>query len=154
MSPPTAHNGSSGSGLEELLEELRRRKWVLHLFGGREAPEIYAAVHTWPTCADVIILRDEHRASAYRVPLFPGTDVFSPRVVTWQYHATPVWTLRAVLTLAEPGTPGAPLQALRPQPQCHIPPELRHDVTVRPTSTTPEPEREGGDGGGGPPACA
>ncbi|MEU8639717.1 hypothetical protein AB0C38_46630 [Amycolatopsis sp. NPDC048633] len=150
MSPPTAHSGSNGPGLEELLEELRRRKWVLHLFGGREAPEIYAAVHTWPTCADVIILRDEHRASAYRVPTFPGTDVFSPRVVTWQYHATPVWTLRAVLTLSEPGTPGAPLQALRPQPQCHIPPELRQVVTIRPTSTT-EPEE---DNGGGPPACA
>ncbi|WIY06888.1 hypothetical protein QRX60_24655 [Amycolatopsis mongoliensis] len=150
MSPPTAHSGSNGPGLEQLLEELRRRKWVLHLFGGREAPEIYAAVHTWPTCADVIILRDEHRASAYRVPTFPGTDVFSPRVVTWQYHATPVWTLRAVLTLAEPGTPGAPLQALRPQPGCHIPLELRRDVTIRPTSTT---EAEGDDGGG-PPACA
>ncbi|MEU5263659.1 hypothetical protein [Amycolatopsis sp. NPDC021455] len=152
MSPPTAHSGSSGQGLEELLEELRRRKWVLHLFGGREAPEIYAAVHRWPTCADVIILRDEHRASAYRVPTFPGTDVFSPRVVTWQYHATPVWTLRAVLTLAEPGTPGAPLQALRPQPDCHIPLELRQDVTIRPTSAAPEPDREGDDGG--PPACA
>src|SRR5205823_10006131 len=67
VSPPTSHSGSSGQGLEELLEELRRRKWVLHLFGGREAPEMYAAVKRWPTCADVIILRDEHRASAYRV---------------------------------------------------------------------------------------
>ncbi|SFW90686.1 hypothetical protein [Amycolatopsis australiensis] len=150
MSPPTAHDGSSGQVLEQLLEELRRRKWVLHLFGGREAPELYAAVHEWPTCADVIILRDEHRASAYRVPTFPGTDVFAPRVVTWQYHATPVWTLRAVLTLAEPGTPGAPLQALRPQPECHIPPGLRRDVTIRPTSTTEPAE----DDGGGPPACA
>jgi hypothetical protein len=150
VSPPTAHSGSSGPVLEELLEELRRRKWVLHLFGGREEPDVYAAVHRWPTCADVIVLRDEHRASAFRVPLFPGTDVFSPKVVTWQYHATPVWTLRAVLTLAEPGTPGAPLQALRPQPECHIPPELRQDVTIRPTSTTETTE----DDGGGPPACA
>lgn len=153
MSPPTAHSGSSGPVLEELLEELRRRKWVLHLFGGREAPEVYAAVHQWPTCADVIILRDEHQASAYRVPTFPGTDVFSPRVVTWQYHAAPVWTLRAVLTLAEPGTPGAPLQALRPQPQCRIPPDLRQDVTIRPPSAAPGAAEEG-NGGDGPPACA
>ena len=152
MSPPTSHSEPSGQALDELLEELRRRKWVLHLFGGREAPEIYAAVHRWPTCADVIILRDEHRASAYRVPTFPGMDVFSPGVVTWQYHATPVWTLRAVLTLAEPGTRGAPLQALRPQPDCHIPFGLRRDVTIRPTSIVPEPDRGGDDGG--PPACA
>lgn len=153
MSPPTAHSGSSGQGLEELLEELRRRNWVLHLFGGREAPEIYAAVHRWPTCADVIVLRDEQRASAFRVPTFPGTDVFGPRVVTWQYHATPVWTLRAVLTLAEPGTPGAPLQALRPQPGCHIPLELRQDVVIRPTGTGVDLTGKD-DGGDGPPACA
>ncbi|MEA5364624.1 hypothetical protein VA596_34190 [Amycolatopsis sp., V23-08] len=153
MSPPTSHTGSGGPDLEELLEELRRRKWVLHLFGGREAPEIYAAVFQWQTCADVVVIRDEHRASAYRVPTFPGTDVFSPRVVTWQYHATPVWTLRAALTLAEPGTPGAPLQALRPQPGCHIPMELRADVTIRPTGTGFDFDDEKGDDGG-PPACA
>ncbi|MEV6879803.1 hypothetical protein [Amycolatopsis sp. NPDC051128] len=153
MSPLTSHSDSDGPDLEELLDGLRHRKWVLQLFGGREAPEVYAAVHQWPTCADVIILRDEHRASAYRAPAFPGTDVFSPRVVTWQYHATPVWTLRAVLTLAEPGTPGAPLQALRPQPGCGIPPELRGDVTIRPTSTVAGTGQKRDDGGG-PPACA
>ena len=147
---PTTPRGFDGLGLEELLEELRRRKWVLHLFGGRTAPEIYAAVHQWETCADVVIIRDERRASAFRVPIFPGTDVFRPRVVTWQYHSNPVWTLRAALTLPPPGSPGAPLQALRPQPDCLIPEELRRDVTIRPTGPPP-PEK--GDGDDPPPAA-
>ena len=64
----TGQSGPNGNGLEELLEELRRRNWVLHLFGGREAPEIYAAVFRWPTCADVIILRDGHVAPVEDAP--------------------------------------------------------------------------------------
>ncbi|HKN51002.1 MAG TPA: hypothetical protein VJX66_00810 [Amycolatopsis sp.] len=133
--PPPASCDYGDLGLEELLNEVRRRKWVLHLFGGRESPEIYAAVFQWETCADVVILRDEDHATAFRVPTFPGTDVFDPGVVTWQYHATPVWTLRAVLALPAPGESGAPLQALRPQADCRIPIELRQGVTIRPTGT-------------------
>jgi hypothetical protein len=130
--PPPGDAEDTSPILEELLRELRRRKWVLHLFGRRTAPEIYAAAFQWETCADVVILRDQARASAYRAPTFPGTDVFCPTVVAWQYHASPVWTLRAALTLPAPGDPGAPLQALRPHPDCRIPLEQRTDVTIRP----------------------
>ena len=81
----------------------------------------------------MLILRGEHDASAYRMPTFPDTDHFAPTLVCWQYHATAMWTLRAVLTLEDPGDPGAPTAILRPAAGCFIPAEVRRPVTVRAT---------------------
>jgi hypothetical protein len=102
--------------VEELLNELRRRRWMLYVFGPKDGPDVVAAVFQWSTCADVVILRGEVDASAFRVPTFPDTDVFSPELVSWQYHAPAAWTLRAVLTTDPPGHPNAPLGVLRPAP--------------------------------------
>ncbi|WP_245976269.1 hypothetical protein [Amycolatopsis palatopharyngis] len=104
----------------ELLTELRSRKWVLYVFGPHDGPDLVAAVFQWPTCADVLILRGEDEASAYRVPTFPGTDVFTPDFVSWQYHASAAWALRAVLTLDPPGHPRAPMAVLRPAAGCVV----------------------------------
>ncbi|GAA4857112.1 MULTISPECIES: hypothetical protein [Saccharopolyspora] len=122
--------------VDELLTELRRRRWVLYVFGPRRAPEVVAATFHWTTCADVVLLRAEDDASAYRAPITPSTDVFAPDLVSWQYRAPAAWTLRAVLTLAPPGEPDAPLAVLRPEPGCHVPMDLRRPVTIRPTSLT------------------
>ena len=92
--------------IDELLEELRRRRWVVYIFGPREEPEVCAAVFQWDTCADVLILRGEERASAFRVTTVAETDVFRPALVSWQYHSTADWTLRAVLTIPPPGETG------------------------------------------------
>lgn len=122
------------SETEELLTELRCRKWVLYVFGPHDGPDVVAAVFQWSTCADVLILRGEDDASAYRVPTFPDTDVFAPDFVSWQYHAPAAWTLRAVLTLDPPGHPRAPMAVLRPAAGCAVPIGLRRPVTIRPTS--------------------
>jgi hypothetical protein len=122
--------------VEELLTELRRRKWVLYVFGQQDGPDAVAAVFQWTTCADVVILRGADDATAYRVPTFPDTDVFSPEMVSWQYHASAAWTLRAVLTIDPPGHPRAPVSVLRPAAGCFVPMELRRPLTIRPTSLT------------------
>jgi len=74
------------------------------------------------------------RATAYRTPLTPDTDPFAPEVVTWVYSSSAVWTLRAVLTIERPGTPGAPGEVMSAPPACRIPMEVRRPVTIRPTA--------------------
>jgi hypothetical protein len=122
--------------VEIWLTELRRRRWMLYVFGPQDGPDLVAAVFQWPTSADVVLLRGEDDASAYRVPTFPDTDVFAPTLVSWQYHAPAAWALRAVLTIEPPGQPRAPSAVLRPEPLCSVPMEIRRPVTIRPTSPT------------------
>lgn len=125
--------------LADLLRELRRRRWTLYLFGPEDRPELYAATFQWATCADVIILRSEDDATAYRVPTYQNTDVFLPTLVSWQYHSAAVWALRAVLTIGAPGQADAPFELLKPHPKCLIPIEIRRPVTVRPTGLVQHP---------------
>ena len=124
---------TSGFSLDDLFAELRRRKWTLYLFGRPDAPDLYAATCRWTTCTDVLIIRDERHATAYRTPNFPGTDVFRPSVVSWQYGAEPLWTLRAVFTIGAPGEADSPFQVLAPAPDSGVPLELGRPVTIRPT---------------------
>lgn len=104
------------------------------MFGPKDAPEVVAHVFQWDTRADVVILRGERDVSAYRVPTFPDTDVFVPELVSWHYHASAAWTLRAVLTIDPPGHPDAPTAVLRSVPGCGIPMERRRPVSIRPTA--------------------
>jgi hypothetical protein len=111
--------------VDELLRELRRRRWVLYVFGPKDGPDAVAYVFQWSMCPDVVILRGEDDASAYRVPTFPETDVFTPPLVSWQYHASAAWTLRAVLTIDPPGHPNAPTAVQRPAAGCFVPMDIR-----------------------------
>ncbi|MEA5358750.1 hypothetical protein VA596_04320 [Amycolatopsis sp., V23-08] len=130
----------TGLSLDDLLTELRRRKWTLYLFGRPDSPDLYAATCRWLTYTDVLIIRDEHHATAYRTPTFPDTDVFRPSVVSWQYGADPLWTLRAVLTIGAPGQADAPFQVLAPAPDAGVPLEMGRPVTIRPTGLVQDPK--------------
>ncbi|OLF06652.1 hypothetical protein BLA60_30775 [Actinophytocola xinjiangensis] len=91
------------SELDALLSEVGRRGFTWHLFrADRYGPEVLAGVFEHPGCADVVVLTGDESAHAYRVPTGAGTDVLAPALVSWWYVASPVWTLRALLTLAEP----------------------------------------------------
>jgi hypothetical protein len=99
--------------LDVLLERLGRVRFVLHQFrGDHHGPEILAAVHDWREVADVVVLRDESDATAWRTPTGDGVDVFNPTQVLWTYKHNAVWTLRALLTLPQPGYPDAPTTLL------------------------------------------
>ncbi|MGW3471135.1 hypothetical protein ACWDKQ_22360 [Saccharopolyspora sp. NPDC000995] len=126
----------SRTEVDELLSALRRQGGVLYVFGPKDGPELLAHVFQWPTCADVVILRGEDDATAYRTPTLTDTDVFAPVLVSWQYHSTAVWTLRAALTLPQPGHVHAPIAVLRPDPLCFLPADIGRPITIRPTSLT------------------
>src|SRR2546422_9364491 len=88
------------------MEIIGKRGFRFHAFGAdRDGPETLAGVRDFGGCADVVILLDKAHAYAYRTSTSSGLDIFNPSQVYWSYAASPVWTLRAVLTLAPPVVP-------------------------------------------------
>jgi hypothetical protein len=103
--------------LDALLEVAGKRGFVWHVFrANRTGPDVLAGVLQRPGCADVFVISDAECAHAYRMPSGPESDVFAPRDVFWWYGGNPVWTLRTVLTLPEPGRPEAPAMLAPPPP--------------------------------------
>lgn len=115
--------------LEELLTELRRRRWTLIRWGPEHAVDLLAATFRWDDCTDVLILRNNEHATAYRVP--NSAEVFNPEVVWYQYHNNPLWTLRAILSLPVPEESARVLETPR---QCRIPGNLPKPTLIRPLS--------------------
>jgi hypothetical protein len=121
--------------LEDLLSELRRRRWTLLRWGPKDAPDLVAALFSWDACTDVLILRNANYATGYRVPTDRDAEVFNPWAVLYQYHNNPLWTLRAMLSLPAPGTPDAPHAMEVPKrPECFIPDNLPKPILIRPLS--------------------
>jgi hypothetical protein len=119
--------------LNVLLELLGRTGYLIHQFqyDDQYGPATVAAVRNYGGIADVVILVDAEHAVAYRTPVDPDTDVFAPAVVCWSYAACPVWTLRALLTLALPGHPDAPAALGPAPPGIGLPAEARMPARVR-----------------------
>ncbi|HEU5474231.1 MAG TPA: hypothetical protein VFV67_26590 [Actinophytocola sp.] len=117
------------------LEKLRHGRWMLHL-GGIDArrPDWIAAQFQWHDCADVVIIRAEDSAVAFRTPTDETTDVLNPDTVKWVYgdDKSAVWVLRAALSLPSPGSPHEPYHLIDAPPACRIPPGGRRPVTMRP----------------------
>lgn len=116
--------------LQDLLAELRRRRWTLIRWGRESSPELLAAMYSWGSCSDVLILRTEAYATAYRAP--SAKETFNPSGVVWQYHSSPLWTLRAVLSLSHPSSVNAPIKIEIPAAECTIPDGLPKPVQIRP----------------------
>lgn len=87
-----------------------------------------AAVKWWDEHADVLILRGEHEAAAYRV--HQREDVFQPRWVSWWYGGTAMHALRAVLTIVSPGRAG-PMQEFAAPEFAYIPTDERKPCRIR-----------------------
>ncbi|GAB3435181.1 hypothetical protein [Actinophytocola sediminis] len=113
--------------LDALIEVAAKRGYLWHQFRvDRHGPDVLAGAYQWALCADVVVLADERNSHAYRTPTGPTTDVFAPTRVHWWYGRSddsvappakpgqlrvlpgisPVWTLRALLTLPTPDEPG------------------------------------------------
>lgn len=124
---------SFSGDVEYWLTQLRLRNWTLHLGGGDpRRPDWLAAHFFWEHCADVVIVRDENSATAFRAPADNQTDVLAPDWVTWVYSHNAVRTLRAVLTIARPGSTNEPVHLMTAPAACRIPPHGRRPVTIRP----------------------
>lgn len=81
---------------DALVETATERGFRWHVLG----TDVVAGVRQHLGYTDVVVVADADHAHAYRMPA--GADVFAPAHVYWQYAASPVWTLRALLTLPEP----------------------------------------------------
>ena len=98
---------ASVTELDALLAKAGKLGFMLHMFRtDRHGPEVLAGVFQRSGYADVFVFSSDEYA--YRLPADADTDVFTPTHVFWWYGASPVWTLRALLTLPEPGRPDAP----------------------------------------------
>lgn len=116
--------------LDELLIRLVRQRFTQYAFRvDHHGPDILAYVHDWGRgTADVVILFDERLACAYRTATGPDIDVFAPELVSWWYSSSPIWTLRVVISLPQPGHPDEPNQLTA------LPKAGRMPVRVRMTS--------------------
>jgi hypothetical protein len=115
--------------LDALLGVLGRLDFTFHLFGAdRNVVDALAGVRSHGAWADVVILFDEDRAVAYRVPTGPGRDVFDPTDVFWWYGVNPADTLRALI--AQPAAP-ADLEPFGAPAGFGIPQELRANDRIR-----------------------
>jgi hypothetical protein len=130
--------------LGELLDALRRCRWVQYRWGPQNQPELVAWVFVHAASADVILLRGEgedatqsvNGATGYRKPLLPADGPWDPEVVVYQYHSTAVRTLRAMLALPAPDAPGAPTHVQPPTPDCALPADLPSPTVIRPLGVT------------------
>jgi hypothetical protein len=105
--------------LDEWLEELRRRRWTHHYFPDRRAPNVHASLFIWNGgIADVVAIFDTGTALAYRAPFPQGESPFDPLRVTWVFAGEPIWAIRGVLALPEPGAHGEPVFVQTPPPLC------------------------------------
>lgn len=120
---------------DDALDEIRRRKWTMHYFGpGRDNLNLIAAVFRWRghEYADVLILRSDDDATAYRAVVGPNDDPLKPNSIVYFYQAEAMWTLRAILSIAPPGHRAAPNDRMAPKAACFIPAELERPHTIRP----------------------
>lgn len=116
-----------------LMTELGRRGYMVHNYQlDQDGPLAVAAVLRRGTCADVLILHDEHRAYAYRTSAGADQDVLDPTEVMWDCPAKPVRALNALLALPKPGAPAAPTVPYPPQSGLCLPAAPRGEpMTMR-----------------------
>lgn len=117
-----------------LVEQLGKQRFVNHEMGlahdGR--PNVLGFVRDWGSgIADVVVIVDEAHACAWRTAIGPDVDVFAPDRVSWSYAHTPVWTLRALLTMPPPGHPAEPFQPMPLPTGCKIPEGARMNQRIR-----------------------
>jgi hypothetical protein len=122
---------ASVTELDALLEKAGKLGFIVHMFRtDRHGPEVLAGVFQRSGYAGVFVFSSDEYAHAYRLPTDTDADVFAPTRVYWWYGASPVWTLRALLTLPEPGQPDAPDTLIAAPPSLGIPGD-RMPVRVR-----------------------
>lgn len=122
--------------VSELLAELvRQRRWLAHFYGGRKEPRIIAFTFDWrgSSCADVVVIHDEHKAAAYRTPTDGKTDVLRPELICWHYEGPALWVMRAVLSIPPPTHANAPYRLYEPTELCRVPDTEERPLVIRPT---------------------
>jgi hypothetical protein len=130
------------ANLEPLLRQVVRQGWTLVCCGPRRQPDALIAVNRCQSWADVVILRGQDRAAAYRTLTRPQDDPLQTFEVVWHYLSDAQRTLRAVLHI--------PPYAVAPTPypipkECRIPEVRRRPLIIRLGSLGVAVDRKGID---------
>ncbi len=120
-------------GLDDLMKELRVRRWTLYRWGQEDDPALLVGQFHWTDVIDAVILRPDGLGCSYRCPA-GVPDSFRPDAVAFQWAGDGLWALRRVLALESPGHPQAPTRLLAPLPECAIPMNLPKPFVMRPLS--------------------
>jgi hypothetical protein len=126
--------------LTDLIAALRHRGFWLYRWGDPSAPDVLAMVRRWVRRpeVDVILLRGERSASAYRTRYLGDWELFRPTSVHWQYHTEyvdPAQTFRALYALPAPDDPKAPDAGGTPSSLCRLPDDLPSPLVLSPLGT-------------------
>lgn len=121
--------------LEALLAKLREQHWTQNKWGRAPAPSLLAHWRQVGGCVDIALMFSEDDATAWRTPIRQGSDPWRPDLVWWWYVSSALYVHRAVLSLPEPGTRGAPHDVLTPHHLCRLPDNLPAPVITRPLGT-------------------
>lgn len=117
--------------LDETLASLCRSGWTVVAWGARAMPDVLAAYQYLGDRLDVIVLRGEHDAGAYRALVtWPALDLATVTEAVWCYIGAAADCLWHVLALPPEYRGGAPV----PLPAaCRVPDSAqRHRLTIRP----------------------
>jgi hypothetical protein len=111
-----------------LLRQVLGQGWMLVCCGHRAQPDALVAVHRAQRWADVVVLRGQDRAAAYRTPTGPHDDPFQATRVVWHYLGDAERTLCALLTIPPDVLASAPYPLPR---ECRIPEVQHRPLTIR-----------------------
>ena len=120
--------------LEELLDELRRRRFSMVAFNAdHHGPDVLGGVFRYRNerCVDVIVFHSLLKAIAWRAPL-DESDEFAPAQVYWASFGSSAGTVSSLLRLPGPGEAGAPSGVLDAPPGVGVPAELRRRYRLWP----------------------
>ncbi|WP_110080432.1 hypothetical protein [Actinokineospora spheciospongiae] len=121
-----------------LLDRLKRRGWAFHYVeSDGPHPAELAATREWGgSVVDVIIVRVDDTAVAYRTVRAVDHDPLRPHLITFQYADTVRRTLRAVQAIRPPGMATPPLRpappecGIRSEPDEHRQPPREDDLST------------------------
>lgn len=114
-----------------LLDQIGKRRYLIYRYRlDRHGPEITAAILRWSDYADVLVLRSDRRADAWRLPREGAVDELDPPQVVWWCGGGPVRVVGDLLQLPDPGQPLAPRYVM-PLPQGAGLPVERRGAPVR-----------------------
>ena len=114
--------------LDLLLAMLVEHGWSFWRTKDAAGSEVRAATKRQGLLVDAVVIfftsTGEPSGLAYRAPIFPDTDPFSPDFVVWSYEAGLERTIRAILSLPPPGMDAGYIEVTRPPPACNDLPDL------------------------------
>ncbi len=125
--------------VDDLLVEVVADGFTVYCCGPKTAPNALVACYEWEHELDLLTVRNFERVITARVPKRDRVDIFAPEVVVWAYEGSPQHALRALMTLAHPAHPDAPIAEYPAPASLYVPRAQQRPMTIQ----LPTPGRAG-----------